>query len=225
MVLNENIIRNIVSESLSSLILELDMGRIGGAGHLTENELIDPSVEFREDARLCMQIKAKKKANPNFRANLDKIFANSELYKIWQNYRNAMMSREGKKANGFLTFVKFVCGGKMGQKIMAYRENDNYLFGFWIRNHFIAAYFAPANPMGMYRLIKGIAQYDNVVFAVTQDLSPMLIKAGIPKSDTTHDAPWRGKMVTKDVFGTSQEAIAFGMRTLDFMTAIKTISK
>ena len=41
---------------------------------------------------------------------------------------------------------------------------------------------------------------------------------GVPKAETTHNAPWRGKTVEKDVFGTSQEAIEMGFKILDYAT-------
>ena len=99
---------------------------------------------------------------------------------------------------------------------MDYTIDGSHLFGFWIDNYFLACYFAPIGYSGMAKLIKGICQYDNIIFAITQDMSPMLERMGVPKADKTHDAPWRGKVVTKDVFGTSQKAIEKGFEILDF---------
>ena len=128
-----------------------------------------------------------------------------------------MMSRPGKKANGFFSFVKFVCISKMGQKLRGFECNGNFLFGFWFNNVFISAYFAPSSKIGMFQVIKAICQYDNVVFPVTQDLSSMLERLGVPKASETHSAKWRGKVVDKDVFGTSEHAMSVGLAALDLM--------
>ena len=219
MIITEAHIRKIVSESLSSLLLEFDMGgAIGRCGHITTADLEDPKQLFSEELKKANEIKQKNKENPKYRVSIKKVFGDTEAYKVYQNYYTAMMSKPGKKAINFFTWLKFVCEGKMGQKIMAYCVDGSYLFGFWIRGYFMAAYFAPVGFTGMAKLIKGLCQYDNVIFAVTQDMSPMLERLGIPKADKTHDAPWRGKMVTKDVFGTSENAIRFGFKVLDFAT-------
>ena len=221
MVITEQHIRKVVSEALTSLLLELDMGKIGGAGPLTMDVMEEPSEIFAEEHKLGAQIYAKKQENPRYRADLEKVFGETKAYKVWKNYYNAMTSREGKQAVGFLNWLHFVCDGKKGQKILAFQVDGSYLFGYWIRGYFLACYFAPIGFSGMAKVIKGICQYNNVIFAVTQDLSPMLTRLGVPKAETTHDAPWRGKIVTKDVFGTSEEAIKMGFQILDFATAEK----
>jgi len=106
-----------------------------------------------------------------------------------------------------------------------FKVDDNYLFGMWVDGYFLSVYFCPANRMGMFRLVSEIAQYNNIIFAVTQDMSPMLEKLGIPKAEETHDAPWRRKVVTKDVFGTSQEAIKKGFEVLDRGVEMQNVEK
>lgn len=222
MVLTETHIRKIVSESLSKILMEFDMGgAIGRSGHIMPGNMIDPSVEFADELKRILDIKKKQEENPNFRYSIKREFGNTEAYKVWLNYYNAMMSRPGKKALKFPMWLQFVCLGKRGQKIMGYEVDGSYLFGFWIRNNFIACYFAPVGYAGMAKLLKGICQYDNIIFAVTQDLSPMLERLGIPKSDETCELPWRKKMVTKDVFGTSLKAIKMGFKILKIAKKLK----
>lgn len=211
MVINEQHIRKIVEEALTNILNEaLDMGTIGGNGPISEAELVDPKELFANECAMAYKIYLGRK-----KVDLDAVFGDTLAYKVYNNYKNAMMSKPGKQARGFLGWLSTLCLGKMNERIMGFKEGDNYLFGFWTHGFFISAYFAPVSPIGMYKIIKSISQYSNIIFPITQDMSGMLERLGIPKASQTHDANWRGQMVTKDVFGTSQEAIDFGMKALD----------
>lgn len=225
MIINENHIKKIVAESLRSVLLELNIGVIGRSGPIKEADMIVPSEKFAKEYALSKQIYEKHKENPKYRVNIEKVFGDTEAYRIYMNYYNAMMSKEGKKAVGFMNWLHFVCDGKKGQPIMGYEVDGSYLFGLWIDGYFLCAYFAPNGKMGMFKVISGIAQYNNIIFAVTQDMSSMLERLGIPKAETTHDAPWRGNVVTKDVFGTSQEAIKKGFEILDRSSEFENMKK
>lgn len=225
MIINENHIKKIIAESLRSVLLELNIGVIGRSGPIKEADMIIPSEKFAKEYALSKQIYEKHKENPKYRVNIEKVFGDTEAYRIYMNYYNAMMSKEGKKAVGFMNWLHFVCDGKKGQPIMGYEVDGSYLFGLWIDGYFLCAYFAPNGKMGMFKVISGIAQYNNIIFAVTQDMSSMLERLGIPKAETTHDAPWRGNVVTKDVFGTSQEAIKKGFEILDRSSEFENMKK
>lgn len=225
MIINENHIKKIIAESLRSVLLELNIGVIGRSGPIKEADMIIPSEKFAKEYALSKQIYEKHKENPKYRVNIEKVFGDTEAYRIYMNYYNAMMSKEGKKAVGFMNWLHFVCDGKKGQPIMGYEVDGSYLFGLWIDGYFLCAYFAPNGKMGMFKVISGIAQYNNIIFAVTQDMSSMLERLGIPKAETTHDAPWRGNVVTKDVFGTSQEAIKKGFEILDRSSEFESMKK
>lgn len=225
MIINENHIKKIIAESLRSVLLELNIGVIGRSGPIKEADMIVPSEKFAKEYALSKQIYEKHKENPKYRVNIEKVFGDTEAYRIYMNYYNAMMSKEGKKAVGFMNWLHFVCDGKKGQPIMGYEVDGSYLFGLWIDGYFLCAYFAPNGKMGMFKVISGIAQYNNIIFAVTQDMSSMLERLGIPKAETTHDAPWRGNIVTKDVFGTSQEAIRKGFEILDRSSEFENMKK
>ena len=90
MVINENHIKNIVSEALSSLLLELDMGVIGGAGPLTASDMEDPSKIFEQEYNTLNSLK-----NGGKGAKVEKIFGETKAYKVWKNYYDAMMSKKG----------------------------------------------------------------------------------------------------------------------------------
>lgn len=212
MIINESYIRQIVSETVSQLMLEFDMGgAIGRNGPLTVSNMIDPSVEFAEEIEKLTELRKKHAVRT---VNVEEVFGQTKAYKIWSNYNKAMGSKGDKKPIKFLLWLNFVCFGKKGQKIMAYAVDDNYMFGYWIHGYFLAAYFAPLGYTGMAKLIKGLCQYNNIIFAVTEDLAPMLERLGVPKSFRTHKAPYRGGLVDKIVFGTSKKAILYGIKIL-----------
>ena len=215
MVLTEDNIRQMVKESVE-LLMELSVtGILGRSGPIKVSDLFVPSERFATEYALSSKIYEKNRKNPRYRVDIEKTFGDTDAYKIYQNYYNAMMSKEGKKALNFMTWLHSVCHGRNGYPIYGYENGGNCLFGMWIDNFFLARYFAPANPYGMWRLVEGLAQYNNIIFAVTQDMSPMLERVGMPKADKTHEAPYRGNVAVKDVFGTSQEAIEKGLQVLD----------
>lgn len=215
MIINETHIRKIVAESLRYVLSELSVGVIGRSGPIKGSDMFAPRKRFAKEYALVQEIFKKNQENHHYRVKLEKAFAGTEAFRAYQQYYNAMMSKEGKQAVGFITWLKFLCEGKDGQPIMGYEVDGSYLFGLWIDGFFLCAYFAPNGFKGMFKVVGGIAQYNNIIFAVTQDMSSMLERLGIPKADKTHDAPWRDQIVTKDVFGTSEEAIEKGFEILD----------
>lgn len=224
MIINETHIRKIVAEALNGLLLELSLGEIGRLGPIQPSDMIDPTTEFAEEYKISKAAYEEQKRTGK-KINIEKVFGNTEPYRAWKNYYTAMMSKEGKKASGFMNWLHFLCNGKKGQKMYGYKTGGSYLFGMWIDGYFLCSYFAPEGKMGMWHLISGLSQYNNVIFAVTQDMSPMLERLGMPKAGTTHDAPYQGKIVTKDVFGTSQEAIQKGFEFLDQGIAMDNMKK
>lgn len=209
MLINENLINEIVSQEIVNVLCEaIKLDSIGQAGPL-KSELIDPNVLFHKEIQMAISI-----MRGGQYVNLDSVFGNTLAYKVYKNYERAMMSKNGKIARGFLGWLKQICQGKFGVRIMAFREGDNFIFGYYVNGFFIAAYFAPSSPMGKFKIIQAISKYDNIVFPVTQDLSDMLQKLGFKRSNTSQNARWRNMTVQKDVFGTSDKAVAFGIQAL-----------
>jgi hypothetical protein len=88
---------------------------------------------------------------------------------------------------------------------------------------FICVYFAPKSAgVGMFKFIKEVCEYDNVVFAVTDDLADMLEKLGCPKFSGGKfgqkvPARFQGSRITKQVYGSTQEAADIGARLVGLM--------
>ena len=218
MEINENTVRKMVEEALQSVLNEsVNMAdKVGINGNLKKYSLIDPADMFKNEWDDIVRI-----INGGERVNLNRVFGQTLAYKIWKQYHDAMMSKEGKKALGFIQWMKYVCNGKFGHKILAYHVDDNFVFGLWSMGYFVTVYLAPNNVAGLYRLITSLCEYSNIVFPVTEDLGKMLNKLGVPKSEDMHTARWRGRDVQKNVFGTSREAIHYGIMLLNCLQMMR----
>jgi hypothetical protein len=218
MVITEEYVRRLVESALNEILGESTnmSDRIGKNGPIKDSNLEDPAIMFKNEWE-----EVKKIIENGKRVKLEKIFKDTFAYKIWKQYYNAMMSKEGKKALGFISWMKYVCNGKFAHKILAYNVGDNYIFGLWSFGFFVTVYLAPSNVVGLYKLISSLCEYSNIVFPVTEDLSKMLEKLGVKKSDEMHDARWRGKTIQKNVFGTSPEAINHGVLLLNALSVMR----
>ena len=67
------------------------------------------------------------------------------------------------------------------------------------------------------QFIKEVCEFDNVVFAVTDDMADMLERLGCPKHDGTVQAKFRGQMHDKMVYGSTKEAAEQGAKLLGLM--------
>jgi hypothetical protein len=65
-----------------------------------------------------------------------------------------------------------------------YKYNNSYIFGQYLNGFFVPTHFAPSGLKEGAKMINDLQKYDNIIFVVTEDLIPMLQKAGykiIPK--------------------------------------------
>lgn len=93
-VINENTIRQIISEVLSSLMLEWDVKDVLGTnGDITDAELLKPK-DFMKTTyalyRKCLALPAEERN----KINIDKIFKDDPGYIVWQNYAKNMLGQD-----------------------------------------------------------------------------------------------------------------------------------
>ena len=122
------------------------------------------------------------------------------MFKIWLNYAKAM-SRN--KPDSVLYITNFFYYANQ-PNVYYFEYKGNFVIGQINKGLFTPTHFAPDSLRGGVELIKELKKYDNVVFAVTEDLSKMLIKAGfktIPFSK--HLVDFRGKDVMKTLLGSN----------------------
>lgn len=154
---------------------------------------------------------------------------NTFLWKVYQQYANAMNRRAdlGRKDVGFGVFYKKLIYGWYGP--MSYYESDgNYLFGTEKAGYFLCVYFAPKNVgIGMFKFIKEICEYDNVIFSVTTDLADMLERLGCPKWNNGEimKVNHQGHLEDKQIYGSTQEAADAGAKLVGMMNNGKQINQ
>lgn len=155
---------------------------------------------------------------------------NTLLWTMFQQYANAMNRRAdlGRHNVSFGTFYKKLTKGWLGGPMSYYESNGNYLFGLERAGLFVCVYFAPKNAgMGMFKFIKEICEYDNVVFSVTTDLANMLERLGCPKWNDGEiiKVPHQGHLEDKQIYGSTQRAADEGAKLVQLMKKSKGVNK
>ena len=98
-----------------------------------------------------------------------------------------------------------IVGGKY--PILAFKDNDEYIFGHWVHGFFIACYISTTGPFGLLKLLKKLCVYENIVFQVTLDMANQLEQIGLHTDGKVHHAKYAGHDVEKMVFATSEDAL------------------
>lgn len=155
---------------------------------------------------------------------------NTLMWTMFQQYSNAMNRRAdlGRHNVNFGTFYKKLIKGWLGGPMSYYESNGNYLFGVERAGLFVCVYFAPKNAgMGMFKFIKEICDYDNVVFSVTLDLANMLERLGCPKWNNGEiiKVPHQGHLEDKKIYGSTQRAADEGAKLVQLMNKSKGINQ
>lgn len=219
--INRSIFEDIVQESLSdytqNLVLEgLTRDQIGKNGPISPGDLIspddiDPNRDFeRERDEFCRRIGRRMTDD-----ELEQVFGNSEWYRIWKQYKTAMLRPDDptKKARGLFGFIEQIKHGKAGMPIKIFKYKDSYILGMLrmisggngggMALFFWPAYFAPATMREGYEAVANLSQYNNIIFTVTDDLSKMLRKLGLYEMPDKFKMKFRGNLVDKELFSTS----------------------
>ena len=213
----EDIVEESLSEYTQNIVLEgLTKDQIGSNGPIGPGDLIspndiDPKRDFwKEKEEFCNRIGRRMTDD-----ELEQVFGDSEWYKIWKQYKTAMLKPNDptKKARGLFGFIEQIKHGKAGMPIRIFKYKDSYILGmlrmisagngsgpalfFW------PAYFAPSTMREGYEAIVNLSQYNNVIFTVTDDLSKMLRKIGLYEMPDKFKMRFRGNLVDKELFSTS----------------------
>ena len=219
-VINENTLKKIVYEASLSLLKEqlknqMSFGIQGNIPLKNANELckdVNPQVLAKCDDG-SRSIDKKKVGDPQY-------FGNTEIWRVYQQYSAAITRRSdlGRTAVSFFVFLNKVRHGWKGSPLEYYESNGNYLLGIRKAGVFLCVYFAPKNVgLGMFKFIKEVCEYNNVVFAVTDDMADMLERLGCPKYDGTVTAKFRGHEAEKKIYGSTQEAAETGAKLVGLM--------
>ncbi len=127
---------------------------------------------------------------------------------IHKNYENSMNKRRPGSALNIESFSNHIC-----HHAYSYMYGKSYVFGnieedLLGKEIFQVSHFAPASNKEGVNLLKSLRKYNNVVFAVSIDLKPMLEKIGYFSSEETKVlVKFRSEMVEKYILTSSYELL------------------
>ena len=162
-----------------------------------DKEIVEVKETYQDNDTYEEPIREEKEYKLTFKEHFKSFYID---IKVWLNYRKAMSRNKPDSVLWCYNFLAWITN-----PICYYFEfKGNYVFGVVNKGLFTPSHFAPTNLTGGVALIKEIKNYDNVVFAVTDDLSKQLIKIGfktIPFS--THKTIFRDQEVKKTLLGSN----------------------
>lgn len=222
--MNEATLKQIVYEAAKTLIEnnlrgQMSFGTKGPLPVKATKELfneINPSII--NQMRAAKVDKTKK--IPRGLIDTPEYFGGSTIMTMYKQYSEAKLRRAdlGRKPVNFFTFAGRMLDGFLGGPMSYYESNGNYLIGIMKTDVFICVYFAPKNSgMGMFKFIKEVCEYNNVVFSVTDDMASMLERLGCPKYGEPVMAKYEGKPIEKYIYGTTQETAEKGAKLVGLM--------
>lgn len=222
LVISEEMFREVVRESLvesvQNAILEgLGPNTVGSNGPIPMSMLIDPhDIDSKRDFNKERDEYCRKnRVRFIDDSDMERLFGDSEWYKIWKQYKDAMLKPNdpSKKARGFFGFVDQIRRGKGGMPIKIFKYNDSYILGM-IRSFgfgkdtpaffFWPAYFSPSTMREGYMAVAELSKYNNIIFTVTDDLSKMLKKLGLYEMPDRFKMKFNGQLVDKELYSTSE---------------------
>jgi hypothetical protein len=130
---------------------------------------------------------------------------NSKIFQIWSNYAKAM---ERNYPTGVIEYCRFVYYLNQSTT-QIFQFEDNYIIGQFQNGFFKPSHFAPSSLKGGVNTIGELIKYDNIVFAVTEELKIMLSKLGAFSSeDLIFPMIFRDMIVNKHIVFTNPKIMA-----------------
>ena len=228
MIINEDKLKFIIEEAAIRIIQENLKGQMafGTKGPIP----LEPAVNLCDD--INPQVLAKcddgSRSIPRRQLGDSQYFGGTKIWDVYQKYSAAISRRAdlGRTPVSFFIFLNKIRHGWKGSPLEVYEKDGNYLLGITKMNVFLCVYLCPKTAgIGMFKFVKEICEYDNVVFAVTDDMADMLERLGCPKYQDVVMAKFRGQMHEKMVYGTTQETAEKGAKLLNLMGKTGNIGK
>lgn len=219
-VINKNMLKSIVNESVESLLLEgvRDQMSFGIKGPIP----VEPASSLCDDVNpdILAMVDSGNRGIPRRMIGDPKYFGGTKVWDAYTKYSEAMLRRAdlGRTPLSFFYFLKMVRDGKWGAPLHVYESDGSYLIGTIRQGIFLCVYLCPKNAgIALFKLVKEVCEYNNVVFAVTDDMGAMLERLGCPKYDGNVMARSRGHNCEKVVYGSTKEAAEQGAKLVNFM--------
>ena len=218
--ITEKMLEHIVYESTIRLIRESLSGQMNFG--IKGNIPLVPSTTLCDDVnpQVLDMVDSGDRSIPRNKIGEPQYFGGSKVWDAYEKYSAAITRRAdlGRTAVSFFVFLQKIRYGWKGAPLQVYESNENYLIGTMRNGVFLCIYLCPKTVgIGMFKFIKEVCEYNNVVFAVTDDMANMLERLGCPKHDGLVPAKFRGKKGHKMVYGSTQEAAEQGAKLLGLM--------
>ena len=218
--IDKHTLRNIINETLGDILLEgiRDQMSFGNKGPIP----VEPASSLCDDVNpdVLAMVDSGDKSIPRRMIGDTKYFGGTKVWDAYIKYSDAITRRAdlGRTAVNFFVFLKKIRHGWKGAPLQVYESNENYLIGTMRGGVFLCIYICPKNVgLGMFKFVKEVCEYDNVVFAVTDDMVDMLERLGCPKYEEAIMAKFRGSLHEKMVYGSTIEAANKGAKLLNLM--------
>lgn len=228
MIINEDRLKLIIENAALEVIQENLKGQM--AFGVKGNIPLQPAVKLCDDVN--PQVLAKcddgSRSIPRGQLGDPQYFGGTKIWDAYKQYSAAISRRAdiGRTPVSFFIFLNKVRHGWKGSPLEVYEKDGNYLLGITKMGYFLCVYLCPKTVgIGMFKFIKEVCEYDNVIFAVTDDMAKMLEKLGCPKHDGAVTAKFRGQVSNKIVYGSTQEAAEAGAKLLGLMGKTGDIGK
>ena len=218
--MTEKMLEHIVYNSTIRLIQENLRGQMNFG--IKGNIPLEPASTLCDDVnpQVLDMVDSGNRSIPMSKIGEPQYFGGSKVWDAYEKYSAAITRRAdlGRTAVSFFIFLKKIRYGWKGAPLQVYESNENYLIGTMRNGVFLCIYLCPKNVgIGMFKFIKEVCEYDNVVFAVTDDMANMLERLGCPKHNDPVQAKFRGQVHDKMVYGSTQEAAEQGAKLLGLM--------
>ena len=183
---------------------------------------VEPASSLCDDVNpdVLSMVDSGKRGIPREMIGSPKYFGGTKIWDAYMKYSNAITRRAdlGRSAVSFFIFLRKVRMGWKGAPLQVYESNGNYLIGTMRNGVFLCIYLCPQNAsIGMFKFIKEVCEFNNVVFAVTDDMGDMLERLGCPKYDNMVNARYKGRACEKVVYGSTKEAAETGAKIVNLL--------
>jgi len=132
------------------------------------------------------------------------------LANIYNGYAKAMSRRRPDSVLNPYRFMRYAL-----DDASAFVHGRSVLLGQLSNGYFKVSHFCPATMREGVELLKKVSEYDNVIFTVTEDLSPMLIKIGL-YGDEKAQIPmiFRDMLVQKHILTTDKNLLLYVLKNI-----------
>ena len=129
---------------------------------------------------------------------------------IYKQYADSMARRRPDSVLEEYRFISYIMN-----YALCFNYKDSYVFGQFSNGYFKVSHFAPSTMREGYEMLRELSTFDNVIFSVTDDLSPMLERIGFYGNDKAKIMMFfRDELVNKQIYTTDRELLDYFVKQI-----------